>query len=126
MANRLGRNPRFAAIDRAVGREGLKIVLLTRLSPVFPFNLLNYAYGLTAVPFWKYALASWIGMLPGTVMFVYFGSALRSLSEAAAGRVEGGTAQKIFFWAGLAVAAVVAVLVARIARRAMAQAMSEN
>jgi len=63
-------NRKFAAIDEAVGQEGFKIVLLTRLSPLFPFNLLNYAFGLTQVPLWKYALASWIGMLPGTVMYV--------------------------------------------------------
>jgi uncharacterized membrane protein YdjX (TVP38/TMEM64 family) len=49
IAKRVEHDPRFAAIDRAVGREGLKIVLLTRLSPFFPFNLLIYAYGLTGV-----------------------------------------------------------------------------
>ena len=58
-------NERFRAIDEAVGREGWKIVGLTRLSPVFPFNLLNYAYGITRVSLRDYFLASWIGMLPG-------------------------------------------------------------
>ena len=58
-------NARFRAIDEAVGREGWKIVGLTRLSPVFPFNLLNYAYGITKVSLRDYFLASWIGMLPG-------------------------------------------------------------
>jgi len=119
---RVASNPRFAAIDRAVGREGAKIVLLTRLSPVFPFNLLNYAFGLTRVHFLHYALASWIGMLPGTVMYVYLGSAAQSLAAVAAGRVEGGAAQRILFWAGLAAAFVVAVLVTRIARRALRNA----
>ena len=65
VAKKIGGNAKFAAIDEAVGREGFKIVLLTRLSPVFPFNLLNYAFGLTRVRFRSYALASWIGMLPG-------------------------------------------------------------
>jgi uncharacterized membrane protein YdjX (TVP38/TMEM64 family) len=51
IAARVAAKPSFAAIDRAVGRQGLKIVLLTRLSPVFPFNLLNYAFGLTQVSF---------------------------------------------------------------------------
>ena len=83
------RNPRFAAIDRAVGREGLKIVLLTRLSPVFPFNLLNYAFGLTTVSLRDYVLGSLVGMLPGTVMYVYLGSLITSLSELAAGRTFG-------------------------------------
>ena len=78
-------NEKFSAISEAVAKEGFKIVLLTRLSPVFPFNLLNYAYGLTMVPFWKYALASWIGMLPGTVLYVYIGSTITSLSDLGCG-----------------------------------------
>ncbi len=59
VARRVADNPKWRAIDEAVGRQGFKIVLLTRLSPVFPFNLQNYGYGLTAVSFWKHALASW-------------------------------------------------------------------
>ena len=119
VAKKIAGNAKFAAIDEAVGREGFKIVLLTRLSPVFPFNLLNYAFGLTRVRFRSYALASWIGMLPGTIMYVYIGSGLRSLADAAAGGGQQSPAQRIFFWAGLAVAVAVAVLVVRIARRAL-------
>jgi uncharacterized membrane protein YdjX (TVP38/TMEM64 family) len=109
--------PKFEAIDRAVGREGFRIVLLTRLSPIFPFNMQNYAYGLTGVRLWKYVLASWIGMLPGTLAYVYIGSGLRSLTEVAAGRTEGGWVQRAFFWGGLAATLVVMVVVTRIARR---------
>ena len=57
---RLAAWPTLDAIGRAVDTDGFKIVLLTRLSPLFPFNLLNYAYGLTSVPFKTYVLASWI------------------------------------------------------------------
>lgn len=120
VASKVAGSPRFAAIDRAVGEQGFKIVLLTRLSPVFPFNLLNYAYGLTGVGFWKYALASWLGMIPGTIMYVYVGSALGSLA-AAQGR-ERTLGERVLFWAGLIVTVVVAVLVTRIARRALANA----
>ncbi len=67
-------NRKFAAIDQAVGREGWKIVLMTRLSPIFPFNLLNYAFGLTAVTLRDYFLATWIGIMPGSVLYVYLGS----------------------------------------------------
>ena len=86
IAGKVAKNAKFAAIDEAVAQQGFKIVLLTRLSPVFPFNLLNYAFGLTRIPFWKYALGSWIGMIPGTVMYVYFGAALGSFAELAAGK----------------------------------------
>jgi uncharacterized membrane protein YdjX (TVP38/TMEM64 family) len=122
---RVAGSPKFAAIDAAVGRAGFKIVLLTRLSPVFPFNVLNYGFSLTRVRFRDYAVASWIGMLPGTVMWVYFGSALGSLADVAAGNVEGGVAQKAFFWAGLVVAVIVAGFVARIARRALSEEVSD-
>lgn len=126
ISGKIAASEKFAAIDNAVGRQGLKIVLLTRLSPVFPFNLLNYAFGLTKVPFTKYALASWIGMLPGTVMYVYFGAGLRSLADAVAGNVETGPAGKIFFWFGLAATIAVTIFVTRLARRALKQAAPAN
>ena len=66
-------NQKFKAIDNAVGKDGLKMVLLLRLSPVFPFNLLNYALGITKVALKDYFLGS-VGMIPGTVMYVYIGS----------------------------------------------------
>jgi uncharacterized membrane protein YdjX (TVP38/TMEM64 family) len=66
-------NEKFKAIDEAVGKEGFKIVLLTRLSPVFPFNLLNYAFGVTGVSLKDYLLG-FVGMIPGTIMYVYLGS----------------------------------------------------
>ncbi len=125
IAAKVANSAKFAAIDEAVGREGFKIVLLTRLSPVFPFNMINYGYGLTKVKFWHYALASWVGMLPGTITFVYFGSGLRSLTEVAAGKVEGGAAQQIFFWIGLAVTIVVATFVTRVATRAIKEAVPD-
>jgi uncharacterized membrane protein YdjX (TVP38/TMEM64 family) len=126
IAQKVTANEKFAAIDNAVGRQGFKIVLLTRLSPVFPFNLLNYAFGLTKVSFWKYALASWIGMIPGTVMYVYFGAGLRSLADVAAGKVETGTAGQIFFWFGMVVTIVVTVFVTRVARKAIKQEVQSN
>ena len=115
---------RFQAVDRAVGQQGFKIVLLVRLSPLFPFNLMNYAFGLTRVRLRDYILASWIGMLPGTVMYVYLGSAAKSLADLAAGRIEGGAGQKILFGVGLIVTVVVTILVTRIARRALQEAVA--
>lgn len=109
-------NQRFAAVDEAVGREGFKIVFLTRLSPAFPFNILNYAYGLTAVSFRNYVLASWVGMIPGTIMYVYLGAATKDVVAAEDGATGGETALKIV---GLAATIVVTVYVTRIARRAL-------
>jgi len=110
-------NPRFAAIDRAVGREGWKIVLLTRLSPIFPFNLLNYAYGLTAVTLRDYALSTWIGMTPGIVLYVYIGSIGGNL--ATAGQSHRTPAQWALNIVGLAATIAVAVYASRIASRAL-------
>ncbi|PLZ87211.1 TVP38/TMEM64 family protein [Fischerella thermalis] len=79
VAEKIADNKKFAAIDRAVGREGLKIVLLTRLSPIFPFNLLNYAFGVTDVSLKDYFIGS-VGMIPGTIMYVYIGSLAGNLA----------------------------------------------
>ena len=116
-------NLKFQAIDRAVGSQGFKVVLLTRLSPLFPFNLLNFAFGLTSVSLPRYVLASWIGMLPGTVMYVYLGSAAKSLADLAAGKVEGGWEQRVLFSVGLVVTVIVTVFVTRIARRALKESV---
>jgi uncharacterized membrane protein YdjX (TVP38/TMEM64 family) len=113
-------NRRFRAIDEAVGREGWKIVGLTRLSPAFPFNLLNYAYGITTVSLRDYFFASWIGMLPGTVMYVYLGSLAGSLATLG-GQGGGRTpAQWALYVVGLLATVAVTVYVTRIARAALA------
>src|SRR5262245_36058313 len=122
IAARVAGNPRFAAIDEAVGREGLKIVLLTRLSPAFPFNLLNYAYGLTRVSFRDYVVGSLVGMIPGTAMYVYLGSLITSLTELAAGAPSGGTAKQVLTWFGFATTVAVTFVIARIARHALDEA----
>lgn len=108
---------RFAAIDRAVAQEGWKIVGLTRLSPAFPFTLLNYAFGLTQVLLSDFVLASWIGMMPGTVMYVYLGS----LAQAASGERTRTAGEWALYGVGLLATVVVTVFVTRLARRALAQ-----
>jgi len=113
------RDPRFAAIDGAVGREGWTIVLLTRLSPVFPYNLLNYLYGLTRVRLGPYVLASWIGMMPGTVLYVYLGFAGRAVAQAAAGRTARTPAEYAAWTIGLIATLAVTVYVTRLARRTL-------
>ena len=121
IARRIEGNERFAAIDKAVANEGWKIVGLTRLSPVFPFTLLNYAFGLTQVKLRDYVLASWIGMMPGTVMYVYLGS----LAKAASGERTRTTGEWVLYGVGLLATIVVTVFVTRIAKRALAKRISE-
>ncbi|MCH2114142.1 MAG: TVP38/TMEM64 family protein [Pirellulales bacterium] len=111
--------PAFAAIDRAVQRSGFKIVLLTRLSPAFPFNVLNYLFSITGVRTRDYFLASWIGMFPGTLMYIYFGTAIKTVADLVGGQFEGGTAQKVLLLVGLIATVIVTVYVTRIARAAI-------
>jgi uncharacterized membrane protein YdjX (TVP38/TMEM64 family) len=109
--------PRFRALDGALGERGFWIVLLTRLSPLFPFNLLNYAYGVTAVRPRDYIAASWLGMLPATVLYVYAGTAAANLTQALSGRVRTGRTGTILWIVGLAATVAVTALVTRLARR---------
>jgi uncharacterized membrane protein YdjX (TVP38/TMEM64 family) len=122
---RLADNPRFAAIDRAVGARGLEIVLLLRLSPVFPFNLLNYALGLTKVRFIDY-LAAAVGMLPGTVLYVYYGKLAGDVAALAGGAApEKGMGYYAVLILGLVATIVVTTFVTRMARRALKEATGE-
>ena len=109
--------PRFRALDGALGERGFWIVLLTRLSPLLPFNLLNYAYGVTAVRPRDYVAASWLGMLPATVLYVYAGSAAANLAQALSGRVRTGRTGTVLWVVGLAATVAVTALVTRLARR---------
>ncbi len=112
-------NEKFAAIDAAVAAEGRKIVFLLRLSPVFPFNLLNYALGLTRVSFADYAIASF-GMLPATLLYVYSGKIAGDVASLAAG---GGAPRGPGYWAVLALGMVatvaVTIVITRTARRVL-------
>jgi uncharacterized membrane protein YdjX (TVP38/TMEM64 family) len=120
IARRVEGSPRFRAIDEAVGTGGFRIVLLLRLSPVFPFNVLNYALGLTRVRVRDYVLASFLGMLPGTFMYVYLGSLVTSAAELASGEApDAGPWRQAMFYGGLLATVVVTVLITRTARRAL-------
>lgn len=122
---RLSGSPRFAAIDRAVGAQGRKIVFLLRLSPVFPFNLLNYGLGLTKVRFADYVAAS-VGMLPGTLLYVYYGKLAGDVAALAGGAApEKGVGYYAVLILGLAATIVVTTIVTRTARRALKEATGD-
>lgn len=119
---RVARDPRFLAVSRAIAEDGARIVLLLRLSPVFPYNLLNYALGLTRVRFADYLLAS-VGMLPGIVLYTYSGRVIGDLARLAAGApVERGVGAYALLTLGLAATAAATVLIARRARRVLREA----
>ena len=123
---RLAGNERFAAIDRAIGHEGRKIVFLLRLSPVFPFNLLNYALGLTSVRFRDYVLAS-AGMLPATLLYVYYGKILGDVARVASGNpIRRGPEYYVLLGLGLAATIAVTTIVTRTAHRALQQATGSS
>ncbi len=116
---KVGASPRARAIDAAVEREGFKLVLLLRLSPLIPFNVLNYALSLTRVRPAAYVLASFLGMLPVTALYVYLGSLVPAAAElSTASRTGGGTRTTLYVIGLLATVAVV-VIVTRTARRAL-------
>ncbi|OBQ07828.1 MAG: hypothetical protein AN482_13790 [Anabaena sp. LE011-02] len=110
---------KFAIIDKAVSKEGLKIVLLVRLSPLFPFNLLNYAFGITSVSFQDYLIGS-VGMIPGTIMYVYFGSLVGDIALIGSKNQAGNI---ILHWViqimGLIATIAVTVYVTKIAKKAL-------
>ena len=121
VAEKIQGNSKFEAIDVAVAQEGWKIVGLTRLSPVFPFNLLNYTFGLTQVSLKDYFLASWIGMLPGTVMYVYIGSLAGDLATLGSGERSRTPAEWALYVVGLVATVVLTLYITRIAQRALSR-----
>lgn len=113
-------NPRYAAIDRAIGQKGWPIVFLLRLSPLVPFVLSNYFYGLTAIRFWPYVLSSWIGMIPLTFLYVSFGVAGREAAEPSSGPAAA------WKWGLLAVGALVTLAATVYAGKVVRGALEES
>ena len=113
------RRRRFAAIDTAVAEEGWKIVALLRLSPLVPFNLQNYLFGVTAIPFWHFVAATFAGIIPGAAFYVYLGVLGRAAGN---GSGSGGLFKWALFGTGLLATAIVVVLVARRAATKLAGA----
>lgn len=114
----LHKRPKFRAVDEAVSEDGWKIVLLLRLSPLVPFNLQNYFFGITEIKFWQYMVATFVGIIPGVILYLYLGAAGGALT----GDSEWGTAQWIFFGVGLAATIAMAVLVTTKAKKKLEQA----
>ncbi|WP_083682220.1 TVP38/TMEM64 family protein [Archangium sp. Cb G35] len=127
VARRLAGQPRFTAVDTAVAARGFKVVLLLRLSPVFPFSFLNYSLSLTRVRLRDYAPATTLGLLPATMLYVYLGSLVTSAAQLSQGeRPDTGLSGQLFFWGGLAATVLATVYITRLARRALATTLNES
>ncbi|MFW6387878.1 MAG: TVP38/TMEM64 family protein [bacterium] len=120
IATKVARSPRLTAVDKAVEREGGKLVFLLRLSPLVPFSISNYVYGLTKIRLWQYVLASFVGMMPGILLYAYIGSLIRRVTELGAGAGGGTTpAEWALYVLGLIATIVATLRVTAVARRAL-------
>jgi uncharacterized membrane protein YdjX (TVP38/TMEM64 family) len=128
--NRVGgwmeRNPKFKAIDDAVAQEGWKIVFLTRLSPIFPFNFLNYSFGISQVRLIDYVWASWLGMLPSTLALVFVGWLIGDIALLAGDYRERSNVEWGLYGFGVLATIFFTIYVTRVARNALSERLRSN
>ncbi|MNQ07327.1 TVP38/TMEM64 family inner membrane protein YdjZ [compost metagenome] len=122
---RLTTRPRQAAIDRALARDGFRIVLLLRLASIVPFAPLSYALGASRISARDFLLASWLGLLPGTFLYVYLGSLVSSVSDILSGEATAGNATHVLTGMGLAAAVLALLSIAHCARKAANQSIEK-
>jgi uncharacterized membrane protein YdjX (TVP38/TMEM64 family) len=121
------KNEKYEAVDRAITRHGWKVVFLLRISPILPYTLSSYIYGLTAVDFWHYIIASAVGMVPMVAVYVSIGAAGRQAALAATGRGHHqSTVEWIVLSVGLVFTIVAGIIIARAAKRELAAMRKER
>jgi uncharacterized membrane protein YdjX (TVP38/TMEM64 family) len=116
-AKRVARSPRLRALAAVTRHDGFTIVLLARLSPLLPYNVLNYLFGLTAVRFRDYVLGSWLGMLPATVLYVYVGSLTKTVAALPGDNLEAAWPRRVLLVTGFLATVGLTALIARRATR---------
>nr|AFK46984.1 unknown [Medicago truncatula] len=126
VVSRLKDYPKFKSVAIAIRRSGFKIVLLLRLVPLLPFNMLNYLLSVTPVSLVEYMLASWLGMMPITLALVYVGTTLKDLSDVTHGWNEFSKSRWAFIIIGLIVSVVLMICVTKVAKFALDKALAEN
>jgi len=119
VAGKVSQIPSLNKLDAVVANSGFKFVLLIRLSPVFPFTLFNYAYGSTGVKFASYILGTWLGMIPGTVMYVYLGSLITEIAQIASGQLPLSEGISYYKTIGFMISIVVTIFIARFAHQTL-------
>ncbi|KAK8928219.1 hypothetical protein KSP39_PZI017311 [Platanthera zijinensis] len=118
--------PKFQAVAIAIQRSGFKIVFLLRLVPLLPFNMLNYLLSVTPVGIWEYIMASWLGMMPITLAFVYVGTTLKDLTDVTHGWSEISPSKWVLIISGFVVSGVLMVCVTKVAKASLEKALAEN
>lgn len=118
--------PKFRAVAIAIQTSGFKIVLLLRLVPLLPFNMLNYLLSVTPVPLGEYILASWLGMMPITLALVYAGTTLKDLSDVTHGWHEVSLSHWIFLVASLLISVALMICVTMVAKNALDKALAQG
>ncbi|HEX3882908.1 MAG TPA: TVP38/TMEM64 family protein [Stellaceae bacterium] len=113
----LGRRPKYRPLDKAVAEDGWAVVALVRLSPIVPFNLQNYAFGATGIPFWQYLTATLAGIIPGIALYVYFGIVGEGLGKGKVSPLE---------WALLGVGIVATIGLSVLVTRKTQEKLSET
>lgn len=125
VSKKIEKYPKFKSVDTAVAKKGWKIVGLTRLSPLFPFVFLNYAFSLTKISLRDYFFASWIGMMPGTIMYVYIGSLIGDIATIGTGDRAKSPAEWIFTIIGFIITVIVTVYVTYISKKALSKKLEK-
>ncbi len=127
ISQQLRKHPKFDAIDQAVVKEGFKIVFLTRLCPLFPFNLLNYAFGVMQVSLKDYIFGS-LGMIPGTFMYVYLGSLMGDIALIGTSQQPTNFSIEVTKWminiVGLLATVLVTIYITRLAKKALEESIN--
>ncbi|KAL5561648.1 hypothetical protein UlMin_031395 [Ulmus minor] len=124
--SKLKNYPKFHAVAIAIQRSGFKIVLLLRLTPLLPFNMLNYLLSVTPVHIGEYMLASWLGMMPITFALVYVGTTLKDLSDVTHGWNEVSTTNWVFMALGFVISVILLVCIAKVAKASLEKALADN
>jgi uncharacterized membrane protein YdjX (TVP38/TMEM64 family) len=121
---RMANDPKFAAVAKAVEREGFRFVLLLRLCPLFPVIMLNYGLGMTSIRLRSYMLGTLLGLMPRTMIVAYSGSGLRSVMDLASGQRLQASGNPMIYWGGLALSLIVFAILAHKARQLIQEATS--
>jgi uncharacterized membrane protein YdjX (TVP38/TMEM64 family) len=119
LAKKIAKHPKLKALEKAVAADDLRLVFLTRLSPIMPFSLINYSLGLTKISAWRFLLATEMGAIPATFVYVYIGTLIGSLAQIGPDLKQHRPIEWIFQGVGLVVTVAVTIYVTRLATRAV-------